>query len=118
MLHAISRDPDSYPVPCLYCQLDSDNGEEDVETPELRVIPAEERDLFPLFEAFSYAASINPDLPEAGEEDGDDELIFNSDEVQLGAEQARRLEQWEALLQKGDEGERKSESDDDEHDMA
>lgn len=100
VLHAISRDTESYPEPCLYCQLDS---EEDEDPHELRVVPADETELYPLFEALSYAASLNPDPPEDGEEEGDDELIFNPEEVVLGAEQARRLQRWDELLQESED---------------
>lgn len=101
-LHAIARDTETYPEPCLYCQLGGNDEEQEEDlTYELHVMPAEEKDLFPLFEALSYAASINPDPAEPGEEDGDDDLIFNATEVELGAEQARRLEHWDTLLAAG-----------------
>ena len=100
VLHALSRDTESYPEPCLYCQLDS---EEDEDPHELRIVPADESDLYPLFEALSHAASLNPDPPEDGEEEGDDELVFDAEEVELGAEQARRLQRWDELLQESGE---------------
>ena len=107
VLHAISRDKESYPEPCLYCQLDSDEEET---TDELRVLPPDESDLYPLFEALSHAASLNPDPPEDGEEEGDDELIFDSAEVAMGAEQARRLHRWDELLQESDDQPRPKEA--------
>ena len=50
ILHAISRDPESYPIPCLYCQLDKEEedfiekseceeGEEKYDTGEVFFIP-------------------------------------------------------------------------------
>jgi hypothetical protein len=50
--------------------------------------PTDESDLIPLFEAFSNAALLNPDPQEQGYEDGDDEeddeLIYNEEEVWRG----------------------------------
>jgi len=34
ILHAVTRDPASYPLPCLYCQLDYDNEEEEEDDEE------------------------------------------------------------------------------------
>jgi hypothetical protein len=68
ILHAISRDPESYPDPCIYCQLDvdgddedNDGGEEDTQPSEAYFIPPSEHHLEGLFEAFSQAALKNPD---------------------------------------------------------
>jgi chloride channel, nucleotide-sensitive, 1A len=74
MLHAITHDPESFPRPCLYCQLDED---EDGPSEVYLVPPREEdRELEPiiffkflislfavqtLFDAFSHAAMLNPD---------------------------------------------------------
>lgn len=98
VLHAISKDPESYPQPCLYLQLDTDEDASDQSTNEIHVVTEEEKDLFPLFEAMSYAASINPD---ALDDEDDDGLIFNEQEVQLGAAQAKHLMHWDDLLAKG-----------------
>ena len=95
---------ETFPEPCLYCQLGNNinDEEQDNETPtdELHVIPSEEIDLLSLFEALSYAASINPDPIDEHdqEDDANDDFIFNADEVELGAEQAKRLEHWDTLL--------------------
>ena len=95
ILHAICRDPASYPKPCIYCQLDQEEGE----TPdELFIAPSDADRLSEIFEQFSHAASINPDPPEPGEEEGDDELIYDLDEVTLGAEQARALAHLESVF--------------------
>jgi len=115
VLHAVSRDVESYPRPCLYCQLardddgvGEDSGEDDASLPYLQEVealsgdmeriaahavemflaPTDESDLIPLFEAFSNAALLNPDPQEPGYEDGDDdeddELIYNEEEVWRG----------------------------------
>lgn len=36
-LHAISRDPDAFPRPCLYCQFDSE------ELTEVRFVPSDDK---------------------------------------------------------------------------
>lgn len=106
VLHAITRDPDSYPVPCVYCQLDSDDfdgqqGDDDEDMildDEIFLAPAADEDLTKIFNALSHAALINPDPPEDGEQDGDDEFIYDYDEVSLGAEQARTLDHLESVF--------------------
>jgi len=64
-LHAISRDPEAFPEPCLYCQLDVQNEEE--EAAEMRFVPAVGDNLQPLFEVFSEMAALNPDEGEESE---------------------------------------------------
>jgi chloride channel, nucleotide-sensitive, 1A len=107
-LHAVTRDPASYPKPCLYCQLDfnvddDDDDEEEIEAllfpkSELFLVPENLSDLKDMFDAFSHAALLNPDPPEDGEEEGDDELIYNTAEVTLGVEQARALDHLESVF--------------------
>lgn len=110
-LHAITRDTDSYPKPCIYCQLDAFNsedggdadGDEDAEEEEeildeMYIVPSSEDQLQSVFDALSTAAMKNPDDPEEWEQDGDDELIYNTDEVELGAEQARTLAHLESVF--------------------
>lgn len=107
-LHAITRDPDSFPKPCVYCQLDCEypeNGddEEEEDEPEevideLFLVPSSDALLKDLFDALSAAALNNPDPPEEWEQEGDDELIYNTEEVELGAEQARTLEHLESVF--------------------
>jgi hypothetical protein len=99
-LHAISRDVQTYPKPCVYCQVDVDEDEIDADESilsEFYLAPEDENDLMKVFEALSHAALINPD-PDEGDED-DDGFIYNVDEVELGAEQARRLEHLESVFQ-------------------
>ena len=100
----------SFPQPCVYCQLDEE-GETDrdevffvPETPDERIIVLCKTLLLILlvqeiFNAFSNAAMQNPD-PEEGlyfrprqnankssDDDGNDDFIYNVDEVELGAQQ-------------------------------
>jgi chloride channel, nucleotide-sensitive, 1A len=92
-LHALAKDTATYPVPCLYCQLD-----EEEELKELFFAPEDEAALQPLFDAFSQAAELNPDEPEPGEQEGDDELIYNEEAVSLGARQAALLAHLDSIL--------------------
>ena len=116
-LHAVTRDPASYAMPCIYCQLDfesNDEAEEEEEAStalqypkgEMFLVPNNASDLKEIFNAFSHAALLNPDPPEDGEEEGDDELIFNAEEVALGVEQIRNLQHLESVFHlPGDETE-------------
>ena len=116
VLHAITRDPDSFAKPCVYCQLSGGDGGElrlenednsEAEDDELFIVPPNEAGLTAIFNALSHAALVNPDPPEDGEEEGDDEFIYNIDEVALGAEQARVLNHLESVFRapEGDEEE-------------
>mmetsp|Transcript_4115 Transcript_4115/g.6177 ORF Transcript_4115/g.6177 Transcript_4115/m.6177 type:complete len:212 (+) Transcript_4115:150-785(+) len=102
ILHAITRDPDSYPTPCVYCQLNGSENFEDEEIEEeddeLFIVPSKDEELTAIFNALSHAAMMNPDPPEDGEEEGHDEFIYNYDEVALGAEQARILDHLESVF--------------------
>ena len=113
VLHAISRDENSYPKPCVYCQLeyecegDADQRDEDTENDvidELFIVPSKDEEVRVIFDALSHAALLNPDPPEEGEQEGDDELIYNTDEVNLGAEQARALAHLESVFTVGNAG--------------
>jgi nucleotide-sensitive chloride channel 1A len=117
VLHAITRDASSYPKPCLYCQLgygseddgdcdknvedgDSDGNGEciDVVPTEIFLAPQLESSLKELFDAFSKLALLNPDDDDDDGADDDAELVFNVDEVTLGAEQARALAHLESVF--------------------
>lgn len=130
-LHALSRDEQSYPKPCIYCQFDIDEdeaayddvegdeeeGDEDEQQTEMFLIPESEEDLMKLFNALSHAAMLNPDPEEEGDElEGD--FIYDLSEVQLGAEQARALDHLESVFhlpgdEEMDEGEEEEEQYDD-----
>lgn len=106
ILHAVSRDPQTYPVPCIYCQLDEEEEEDNERSTELFLSPEDETDILAIFDALSHAALLNPD-PVEEDDGGDDNFIYNIDEVQLGAAQAQALNHFESVFQipDGDEEE-------------
>ena len=88
VLHAITRDPENYPLPCVYCQLDEESesaGTGDAPTSELFLLPPDEENLMRIFDALSDAALKNPDVLEDGTEDGQQDFIFSEEEMQQAA---------------------------------
>ncbi|KAK3153517.1 hypothetical protein QOZ80_2BG0175710 [Eleusine coracana subsp. coracana] len=104
----MSRDPEAYPSPCIYTQIETEDGsdeesdESDCDTngeielskvTEMRIIPSDPGQLDGLFEAFSHCAELNPD-PNAerdeengwvhGDEDGSDAECEFSDVNPIG----------------------------------
>mmetsp|Transcript_15003 Transcript_15003/g.44961 ORF Transcript_15003/g.44961 Transcript_15003/m.44961 type:complete len:215 (+) Transcript_15003:183-827(+) len=78
-LHAVTRDPDTFPVPCLYAQLLLDGFPENEEQPaELFFSPTDAARLQDLFAAFSRAAELNPDS-DAGDDESDDDAMLGVD---------------------------------------
>ncbi|XP_051182444.1 chloride conductance regulatory protein ICln [Lolium perenne] len=85
-LHAVSRDPETYPSPCLYTQIEAEAGSDeeagDLDTEplselqlakisEMRIILSDAAQLDSLFDAFCHCAELNPDpTAEQNEEDG------------------------------------------------
>lgn len=60
IVHAISRAGDqTSPLPCVYCQLQSDAHSE--ELTEMRLIPSNPENLDLLFQEMSHCAGLNPD---------------------------------------------------------
>ncbi|KAL2341111.1 hypothetical protein Fmac_009051 [Flemingia macrophylla] len=92
-LHAISRDPETYPVPCLYTQIDTeeeaDEDHSDSESnqsqqnlsniTEMRLIPSDPTQLDTLFETFCRCAELNPEPN--GEEEEEHNWIFSADQM-------------------------------------
>uniref|UniRef100_A0A7S2P5Q4 Chloride conductance regulatory protein ICln n=1 Tax=Zooxanthella nutricula TaxID=1333877 RepID=A0A7S2P5Q4_9DINO len=78
-LHAVSLDKESWPEPCLYCQLtteetDEHGGEDDEpDIPELRFVPADAGKLQEIFTVFSDMSALNPDAGDEQEEDSSEE---------------------------------------------
>lgn len=84
-LHAVSRDPEAYPSPCIYTQIetgddenvdeseDSDsecNGTLDLsKITEMRLVPSDPSQLDHLFEIFCECAELNPEPIEEEEEE-------------------------------------------------
>ena len=52
----------------------------------------------PLFEALSTAAGMNPDPTEDPLGGDDDDLIYDADEVQAGAQQAAMLDKFDNMI--------------------
>ncbi|XP_006661660.1 chloride conductance regulatory protein ICln [Oryza brachyantha] len=85
-LHAVSRDPEAYPSPCIYTQIETEDGSDEesdesdseanreidlAKVTEMRIIPSNPCQLDGLFEAFSHCAELNPDPnAESDEENG------------------------------------------------
>ncbi|WCJ36516.1 nucleotide-sensitive chloride conductance regulator (ICln) family protein [Euphorbia peplus] len=108
-LHAISRDPDSFPSPCIYCQIDTgfedgydlnseDSDPESIESgdishvKEMRLIPSDSNQLDTLFQIFCECAELNPEPIDAEEEHN---WIFSADQM---ADTAAEDEDSEWLL--------------------
>ncbi|ERN17531.1 hypothetical protein AMTRI_Chr13g125690 [Amborella trichopoda] len=95
-LHAISRDPEAYPSPCIYAQIETEaaSGEEDdsdtsdtepdrkfelSKVTEMRLVPSNPSHLDTLFNVFCQCAEMNPDQDE---EDGEDAgWVFGDEEA-------------------------------------
>ncbi|KAK3147813.1 hypothetical protein QOZ80_3BG0287070 [Eleusine coracana subsp. coracana] len=75
-LHAVSRDLEAYPSPCIYTQIETEvdtdeeadesdpgaNGELDLSrVSEMRIIPSDPSQLDELFDVFCHCAELNPD---------------------------------------------------------
>ena len=65
ILHAVCTDVESFPEPCIYCQIE--DGEE---MEELRFVPRQPEQVQDLFKELSRCASLHPDEEE--EEGGKD----------------------------------------------
>ncbi len=76
VLHAVSRDPETFPKPCVYCQLG-----EDEELREVYFVPEREERLEPLFEALCRAAALCCPDNDVPSEDGDDVDEIRNEEV-------------------------------------
>ncbi|KAL2920530.1 Chloride conductance regulatory protein ICln [Bienertia sinuspersici] len=83
-LHAVSRDPEAYPSPCIYTQIETGDDEEDEDEDEeqqqtldwssgismikeMRLVPSDSSHLETLFEVFCECAELNPE-PMQGED--------------------------------------------------
>ncbi|KAJ1426495.1 ICln [Sesbania bispinosa] len=93
-LHAVSRDPDAYPVPCLYTQIETEADEEDHDSDnsdsecqdlsmisEMRLIPSDPTQLDSLFQIFCQCAELNPEPNDEVEEEEHD-WVFNTDQME------------------------------------
>ncbi|KAJ4706183.1 Chloride conductance regulatory protein ICln [Melia azedarach] len=94
-LHAVSTDPEAYPSPCIYTQIESeadDGDDEDEESDlesgevldlskvtEMRLVPSDASQLDTLFEMFCKCAELNPEPVE--EEEGHN-WVFSADQLE------------------------------------
>ncbi|KAH7537899.1 hypothetical protein FEM48_Zijuj03G0141900 [Ziziphus jujuba var. spinosa] len=94
-LHAVSRDPEAYPSPCIYAQIETgaDEGESEdsdsesngvvelSKTTEMRLVPSDPSQLDALFEVFCECAELNPEPIE--EEDREEHnWIFSASQME------------------------------------
>ncbi|XP_022736852.1 chloride conductance regulatory protein ICln-like isoform X2 [Durio zibethinus] len=94
-LHAVSRDPEAYPSPCIYTQIETEADEDDSEdsdsecndvldlskVTEMRLIPSDASQLDTLFQIFCECAELNPEPIEEGEEGGHN-WVFSTDQLE------------------------------------
>ncbi|KAE9598108.1 hypothetical protein Lal_00004103 [Lupinus albus] len=92
-LHAVSTDPEAYPLPCIYTQIDSEMDEDDSDDSEcnvihdlskireMRLIPSDPTQLDTLFEVFCECAELNPE-PNDEEEEEEHDWVFNTDQTE------------------------------------
>ncbi|KAF5480285.1 hypothetical protein F2P56_001047 [Juglans regia] len=94
-LHAISRDPEAYPSPCIYTQIETEADEDDSEGSdsessavldlskirEMRLIPSDPSQLDALFDIFCECAELNPE-PIDEEEAAEHNWVFSADQLE------------------------------------
>lgn len=73
VIHAIAKDTATFPHPCIYCQLDGDNDEDEIR--ELRFVPTPDISLDGIYAVMNECAALNPDS-DADDDDGDDDDNF------------------------------------------
>ncbi|CAA0836718.1 Chloride conductance regulatory protein ICln [Striga hermonthica] len=93
-LHAVSSDPEAYPSPCIYTQIDTGAEEDEMEDSgsesddavdiskitEMRLVPSDPNQLDVLFAIFCECAELNPDPTE--EEEVEHNWIFSADQLE------------------------------------
>ncbi|KAH9307646.1 hypothetical protein KI387_035557, partial [Taxus chinensis] len=96
-LHAVSRDPDAYTLPCIYAQIESTetdgSGDEELDdknsandgdldlsqVTEIRLVPSDANTLDDLFKVLCACAELNPE-PD-GELEGEGDWIFGVEDM-------------------------------------
>ncbi|KAI0516067.1 hypothetical protein KFK09_008739 [Dendrobium nobile] len=91
-LHAVSRDPETYPSPCIYTQIEVEDAKDDefegldAECPdetylskitEMRLVPHDPNQLDTLFDIFCQCVELNPEPLEGDDEENS--WIFGED---------------------------------------
>ncbi|GER48019.1 nucleotide-sensitive chloride conductance regulator family protein [Striga asiatica] len=99
-LHAVSSDPEVYPSPCIYTQIETGAEEDEMEDSgsenddavdiskitEIRLVPSDPNQLDVLFAIFCECAELNPDPTEA-EEEVEHNWIFSADQLENDGEE-------------------------------
>ncbi|XP_068635519.1 chloride conductance regulatory protein ICln-like [Aristolochia californica] len=93
-LHAVSRDAEAYPSPCIYAQIETEGGEDEEredsdseasenfdlsKITEMRLVPSDPSQLDTLFNVFCECAELNPEPRD--EQDDENEWIFGPDQM-------------------------------------
>nr|GMC98449.1 chloride conductance regulatory protein ICln [Ipomoea batatas] len=106
-LHAVSRDPESYPSPCIYAQIDiGDEDDDDSEgsdtegnetldlsrITEMRVVPSDPNQVDALFQMFCECAELNPEPIE--EEEEEHNWIFSADQLENEPPEEGEVTEW------------------------
>ncbi|GFP88289.1 chloride conductance regulatory protein icln [Phtheirospermum japonicum] len=98
-LHAVSRDPEAYPSPCIYTQIETGAEEDEMEDSdsetddtldlskitEMRLVPSDPDQLDTLFSIFCECAELNPDPTE--EEEVEHNWVFSVDHLENNGEE-------------------------------
>ncbi|XP_030536496.1 chloride conductance regulatory protein ICln isoform X1 [Rhodamnia argentea] len=98
-LHAVSRDPEAYPSPCIYAQIEtvaeeegSDGSDSEYDetldlskVKEMRLVPSDPTQLDTLFEVFCECAELNPEPSEEEGEGGGHDWVFSADSMEREA---------------------------------
>mmetsp|Transcript_16281 Transcript_16281/g.51061 ORF Transcript_16281/g.51061 Transcript_16281/m.51061 type:complete len:203 (-) Transcript_16281:40-648(-) len=92
LLHAVSRDPQTFPRPCLYAQLNLEH------VAEVFFAPGDPDALAALFDAFSAAAALNPDDLQEEDEEDDDAMAGLDDGDDDDPERDALLTRFDAML--------------------
>ncbi|KAJ9164080.1 hypothetical protein P3X46_023695 [Hevea brasiliensis] len=93
-LHAVSRDPEAYPSPCIYTQIETeDDGDESdnsdsennevldlSKVTEMRLVPSDPSQLDNLFQIFCECAELNPEPVDEDDEEGNN-WVFSTDQM-------------------------------------
>mmetsp|Transcript_19221 Transcript_19221/g.24941 ORF Transcript_19221/g.24941 Transcript_19221/m.24941 type:complete len:199 (-) Transcript_19221:159-755(-) len=93
-LHAATRDPDTFPQPCLYAQLLLERFPPSPTHPsELFLVPRNADNLSDLFEFVSKAAALNPDF----DDDLDHDHLITAEDI-IDDDQEDMLRRFDSML--------------------
>ena len=95
-LHAVTRDVQTFPEPCLYVQLLLSDAAADDAVSELFLVPPDAAALEPLFDALSRTAELNPDSDDESDESDGGMLGIAGEEDEPDAE--AMLRRFDAML--------------------